>query len=178
MARVRSLERDDLPAEHRHIYDDIAGSRGRVQPNFKALLNNPLATARMAALGGYVRFEAPLPPRVKMLAVLATARENEGDYVWTANLSQARDAGVDEATIQAIRECRALQGLAPEDAAIVQFTLELLRQHRITDATFQAVQQKLGDAGVIDLLILIGYYGSLSHALSALEFMPPVPSAL
>jgi hypothetical protein len=31
---------------------------------------------------------------------------------------------------------------------------------------------------VIDLLILIGYYGSLSHTLSALEVMPPVPSAL
>jgi 4-carboxymuconolactone decarboxylase len=178
MARLRSLEREDLPAEHRHIYDDIAGSRGRVPPNFKILLNNPLATARMAALGEHVRFETPLPPRVKMLAVLATAREFDGDYVWTANLPQARDAGVDEATIQAMRERRALQGLAPEDAAIVQFTRELLRQHRITDATFQAVQQQLGDAGVIALLILIGYYGSLSHALSALEFMPPVPSAL
>ena len=178
MARVRSLEREDLPAEHRHIYDDIAGSRGGVQPNFKALLNNPLATARMAALGGYVRFETPLPPRTKVLAVLATARENEGDYVWTANLPQARNAGVDEATISAIRERRAPQGLTPEDALIVQFTLELLRQHRITDATFQAVQQRLGDAGVIDLLYLIGYYGSLSHTLSALEVMPPVPSAL
>src|SRR5215471_9700531 len=178
MARVRSLEREDLPAEHRHVYDDIAVSRGRVQPNFKILLNNPLATARMAALGGYVRFETPLSSRVKMLAVLATAREFDGDYVWTANLPQARDAGVDEATIQAIRERRAPQGLVPEDALIVQFTLELLRQHRITDATFQAVQQKLGDAGVIDLLILIGYYGSLSHSLSALEVMPPVPSAL
>jgi 4-carboxymuconolactone decarboxylase len=178
MARVRSLEREDLPAEHRHIYDDIAGSRGGVQPNFKALLNNPLATARMAALGGYVRFETLLPPRTKALAVLATARENEGDYVWTANLPQARNAGVDEATISAIRERRAPQGLTPEDALIVQFTLELLRQHRITDATFQAVQQRLGDAGVIDLLYLIGYYGSLSHTLSALEVMPPVPSAL
>ena len=113
-----------------------------------------------------------------MLAVLATAREFDGDYVWTANLPQARNAGVDEATINAIRERRAPQGLTPEDAVIVQFTLELLRQHRITDATFQAVQQKLGDAGVIDLLILIGYYGSLSHALSALEVMPPGPSAL
>src|SRR4030095_13055980 len=178
MARVRPLEREDLPAEHQHVYDDIAASRDRVPPNFKALLNNPLAAAKMAALGGYVRFETPLSSRVKMLAVLATAREFDGDYVWTANLPQARDAGVDEATIQAIRERRALQGLAPEDAAIVQFTLELLRQHRITDATFQAVQQKLGDAGVIDLLILIGYYGSLSQAPSALEFMPPGPSAL
>ena len=178
MARVRSLEREDLPAEHQQIYDDIAGSRGRVQPNFKALLNNPLATSRMAALGGYVRFETPLSSRVKALAVLATARENDGDYVWTANLPQARDTGVDEETIQAMRERRAPHGLAPEDALIVQFTLELLRQHRITDGTFQAVQHRLGDAGVIDLLILIGYYGSLSHTLSALEVMPPVPSAL
>jgi len=178
MARVRPLEREDLPAEHRHIYDDIAGSRGGVQPNFKALLNNPLATARMAALGGYVRFETPLPPRVKVLAVLTTARAFDGDYVWTANQPQARNAGVDEETISAIRERRAPQDLLPEDAVIVQFTLELLWQHRITDATFQAVQHRLGDAGVIDLLILIGYYGSLSHTLSALEVMPPVPSAL
>jgi len=178
MARMRSLEREDLEAEHQHIYDDIVGSRGRVQPNFKVLLHNPLATARMAALGGYVRFETPLSSRVKMLAVLATAREFDGDYVWTANLPQARDAGVDEATIQTIRKRRTPQGLVPEDALIVQFTLELLRQHRITDATYQVVQQRLGDAGVIDLLILIGYYGSLSHTLSALEVMPPVLSAL
>src|SRR5438093_8527256 len=85
MARVRSLEREDLPAEHRHVYDDIAGSRGGVQPNFKALLNNPLATSRMAALGGYVRFETPLQSRVKVLAVLAKAREHDGDYVWRVN---------------------------------------------------------------------------------------------
>jgi 4-carboxymuconolactone decarboxylase len=149
-----------------------------VQPNFKALLNNPLATASMAALGEYVRFAAPLPPRVKMLAVLTTAREFDGDYVWTANLPLARNAGVEEETIKAIHERRAPHGLIPEDAVTVQFALELMRQHRITDATYRAVQQRLGDAGVIDLLVLIGYYGSLSHVLSALEVMPPGPSAL
>lgn len=51
MARVRYLEREDLPAEHRQVYDDIARSRGGVQPNFRALLNSPLAASRMAALG-------------------------------------------------------------------------------------------------------------------------------
>ena len=67
MARVRPLEREDLPAEHRHIYDDIAGSRGGVQPNFKALLNNPLATARMAALGGMSGLKRPCLPGSKCL---------------------------------------------------------------------------------------------------------------
>lgn len=113
-----------------------------------------------------------------MLAALTTAREADGDYVWTVNEPQARSTGIDEATIQAIRTRHAPQGLAPEDTSIVQFTQELLRQHRVADATFQTVQQRLGDAGVVDLLLLIGYHWSLSHALSALEAEPGVPSTL
>ena len=178
MARVRFLDKDDLAPEHRHIYAEIAASRGGVQRNFKALLNSPMATSKMALLGGYVRFETPLPPRVKALAVLAATREIDGDYVWTVNQPQAKAAGLDESIISAIRERRAPQALPPEDAAIVQFTQELLRQHRIADETFKAVQQRLGDAGVVDLLVLIGYYHSLSHTLSALEVMPEGGSVL
>ncbi len=180
MARVRYLERADLAPEHQPLYDDIAASCGGVPPNFKALLNSPMASARMAVLGAYVRFETPLPARIKALALLTAAREAEGDYVWAMNQPQARSAGLGDDIINAIRERRAPDGLAPEDASIVQFTLELLRQHRIADATFQAVQHRLGDAGVIDLLMLIGYYHSLAHTLGALEVGPPpgVPSTL
>jgi len=178
MARLRSLEREDLAPEYQHVYDDIAASRGGVPPNYKVLLNSPQAVSRMAALGAYVRFETPLPARTKALALLTTAREAEGDYVWTMNQPQARTAGLTENIINAIRERRDPAFLAPEDAAIVRFALELLQQHRISEATFRAVQQQLGDAGVVDLLIFIGYYSSLSHALSALEIQPPVPSTL
>lgn len=178
MARVRLIEKEDLPSQHQHIYNEIAASRGGVQRNFKALLNSPLATSKMAVLGAYVRFETPLPPRVKALAVLTTVREIDGDYVWTVNQPQAKSAGLDDQIIGAIRERRAPQGLAPEDGIIVQFTQELLRQHRISDATFQTVQQRLGDPGIVDLLMLIGYYHGLSHTLSALDVMPETPSAL
>jgi hypothetical protein len=44
---------------------------------------------------------------------------------------------------------------------IVRFPQELLRQPRICDGTLRTVQQWLGNAGVIDLLMLIAYYGSL-----------------
>jgi 4-carboxymuconolactone decarboxylase len=132
----------------------------------------------MAALGAYVRFEAPVPARIKALALLTTARETTGDYVWTMNQPHAGTAGLTEDIITAIRERRAPASLAPEDAVIVQFTLELLTQHRIAETTFRAVQQQLGDAGVVDLLLFIGYYSSLSHALSALEIDPPMPSTL
>jgi len=61
MARVRYLERADLAPEHQPLYDAIAVSRGGLPPNFKALLNSPVASARMAVLGTYVRFETPCP---------------------------------------------------------------------------------------------------------------------
>ena len=180
MPRVRYMERSDLAPEHQPVYDEIAGSRGGVNRNFQALLNSPQATATMVAMGAYVRFETPLPARTKVLAVLVTAREADGDYVWTVNQSQAVSAGVEQGIIDAINEKRAPQGLNAEDAAIVGFTQELLRQHRVSDTTFQTVQSRLGDSGVVDLLVLIGYYNSLSHALSALEveLQPGVTSAL
>ena len=176
MARVQFLEKAGLPSRHQHIYDEIAASRGGVRRNFKALLNSPMATSKMAILGGYVR--CGRPPRVKALAVLAAPWEIDGDYVWTVNQRQAKAAGLNEEIITAIRERRAPPALAPEDAIIVQFTQELLRQHRISDATFKAVQRRLGEAGVVDLLLLIGYYHSLSHTLSALEVMPEAGSVL
>lgn len=154
MARVQFLEKAGLPSGHQHIYDEIAASRSGVQPNFKALLNSPMATSKMAILGGYVR--CGRPPRVKALEVLAATREIDGDYVWTVNQRQAKAARLNEEIITAIRERRAPPGLASEDTVIVQFTQELLRQHRISDAIFKAVQQRLGEAGVVDLLMLIG----------------------
>ena len=59
MARVQFLEKVGLPSRHQRIYDEIAVSRGGLQRNFKALLNSPMATSKMAILGGYVRFETP-----------------------------------------------------------------------------------------------------------------------
>ncbi len=169
MPRLPFMAREDLAPEQRHVYDDIAASRGNVDPNFAVLLNSPEAAARMSPLGAYVRFETPLPDRVRAVAVLVTARECRGDYVWTANERQARRVGVEDAVIESIREGRAPEGLVGQDADVVQFTLELLRDHRVSEPVFRAVQTGLGGAMVVDLLVYIGYYQALSHALSALE---------
>lgn len=169
MPRLPFKSREDMAPEHRHVYDEIVESRGNVDPNFAVLLNSPEATAKMSPLGAYVRFQTPLPDRVKSLAALVTARECDGDYVWTANDRQARRRGVEDSVIEAIRERRAPEGFIGQDADVVRFTLELLRDHRVSEPTFQAVQTGLGGAMVVDLLVFIGYYQALAHTLSALE---------
>jgi hypothetical protein len=51
MARVPYVQREQLKPEEQKHFDAIAGSRGRVGPNFQALLNSPEAGGRFAAFG-------------------------------------------------------------------------------------------------------------------------------
>ena len=173
MARVPFAKRENMTPEGQKVWDEIESSRGGVAQNYAALLNNPQAAGSMAGLGAYARFETPLDPRVKALAVLTAAREANGHYVWTVNQRSARDAGIADDIIDAIHERRAPFGLEPKDASVVQFVLELLRHHRISDATFEAVRTQVGDAGIVDILVVSGYYHTLAHCLQALEVELP-----
>ena len=169
MTRVPYATRENMDAAGQAVWDEIETSRGGVARNYAALLNNPQASGAMAGLGGYARYETPLDPRIKALAVLTAAREACGHYVWTVNQPAAKAAGLSDNVIAAIREYRAPAGLDEKDASIVQFMLEILRQHRVSDATFEAVRAMVGDAGVVDILVVTGYYHTLAHCLQALD---------
>jgi hypothetical protein len=62
--------------------------------------------------------------RVRVLAAMTAAREFDAVYVWGAQTGSARRQGVPEATITAIRE-KHTRGVPPEDALIIDFTLQL-----------------------------------------------------
>jgi hypothetical protein len=58
MARVPYVQREQLTPEQQPHFDAIAGSRGRVGPNFQTLLNSPEAGGRFAALASTCDFMA------------------------------------------------------------------------------------------------------------------------
>ena len=123
-------------------FDAIVASRGAVQGPFTMFLHCPEIAGRVAHLGAYVRFEGSLDMRVRVLAAMTVAREFEAMYVWGAQTGGARRLGVPETTITAIRENHS-RGIPPEDAQIVEFTRQLLRKHRIDDATANAMRHAL-----------------------------------
>lgn len=180
MARVPFAKRENLTPEGQQIWDEFEKSRGGIARNYAALMNNPVAAGRLGALGGYARFESPLDARVKAVGVLTAAREAHGTYVWTVNQPAAHRAGLTDEEIAAIREFRAPAGLKKEDANVAQFVLELLRQHRISDHTYEALRAQIGDAAIIDLLVVVSYYHGLAHCLQALAVELPegTPNAL
>ena len=169
MARLAPITgKHQVAAEDHLIVDAIVQSRGAVQGPFTMFLHSPKLAGRVAHLGAFVRFEGSLDMRVRVLAAMTVARELDAVYVWGAQTGGARRLGVPETTITAIREKHA-RGIPPEDAQIVEFTRELMRKHRVDDATFKALRARLGDDGLIQLTGVIGYYSMLSMTVNACE---------
>jgi 4-carboxymuconolactone decarboxylase len=165
--------RDALPEDKRHAYDYLAETRGSVRVPFSILLNSPEATARIAAVGTYVRFESTLPKPVTELATLAAAREFDCKHEWQAHARLAREAGVSEDAIQAIGHRKALDGLSDEEALPIEYARQILQKHTLTEATFDAARQRYGDTGVLDLTATVGYYAMLACMINAVDIVPP-----
>lgn len=169
MARLTPItSRDQVDAKDHEIVDAIIESRGALQGPFTMFLHSPELAGRVANLGAYVRFEGSLDMRVRVLAAMTAAREFDAVYVWGAQTGGARRLGVPESTITAIRE-KHTRDMPPEDAQIVDFTKQLLQKHRVDDVTFEAIQERFGNDGLIQLTGAIGYYSMLAMTVNACE---------
>ena len=169
MARLPSItSKDQVAAKDRDTFDSIVASRGAVQGPFTMFLHSPEVAGRVADLGAYVRFEGSLDMKVRVLAAMTVAREFEAMYVWGAQTGGARKLGVLEEAIAAIRDNHS-RGVRPEDAQIIDFTRQLLRRHRVDDATFKAMQSRFGNDELVQLTTAIGYYSLLAMTVNAAE---------
>ena len=149
MARLTPItSKNQVATKDQAMVDSIVASRGALQGPFTMFLHCPELAGRLAQLGPYVRFEGSLDVRV--LAATTVARELEVVYVWGAPTGGARRLGVPESTITAIRENHS-PGIPAEDTQIVDFTRQLMRKHRVDEATVTALIGRLGDDGFIQL---------------------------
>ncbi len=170
MARLPDLTRDQLKPEDRQYYDAIAGSRGgSVRGPYGVLLHSPDLATRVANTGTYVRFDLDLPESLKELIIITTAREIQSQYEFAAHARLARQAGLAESTIQAVATGTAPQGLSGDEAILVRYVLELLRDHKISDATFKAVQERYGTQKTVEITTLVGHYLLVGQILLAFE---------
>ena len=66
-----------------------------------------------------------------------------------------------------------VSGASADEMIAINLARELTRGHKLSDASFQAARERLGDAGVVDLIATVGYYAMLAVCHVALEIAPP-----
>jgi len=176
MARIATIDKkDDLAPQDQHVYDAIAASRGAVGGPWLALLHSPELAQRTAHLGSYVRFESGLDHKLVEFTALVAARELDCKHEWVAHVAHGQKAGIPMETIRAVYQKKGTESFSSEDAQIVSFVREMLRSHRVSETTYQAIYGRLGERGMVELTATVGYYAMLACTLNTFDVYTATP---
>jgi 4-carboxymuconolactone decarboxylase len=149
-------------AQRRAAAEISSGPRGGVVGPFIAALRSPECMRRLQHFGAYLRYESAIPPRLREMVILLTARHFRQDFEWVTHEGPARDAGVPPATIDAIRTGDVPALLAADEAMIFELCAVLFDDGRVPDALYARAVEVLGEPGVIDVVCAVGYYTTLA----------------
>ena len=173
--RTPILTRDQVPENLLGAFDGETSASGGVVTSGpgSAMINSPEMRRRANALVNYLRDESTLPKRIQELAMIVTARAHDCQFIWNAHAARAREQGISDAFVDALRDNQPLPQLAPDEQAVVNLAHEFFQTHKVSDAAFQAAVGHFGAQGLTELCTLLGYYALL--AFNANTFLIDLP---
>ena len=90
----------------------------------------------------------------------------------------AERAGVKPKTIADLRAGRQPKSAPPDERALYLFVQELYKTKRVSDRLYKRVHSFLGDAAMVELVGILGYYALISMTLNVFRMLPPDDVAL
>ena len=163
-----------LPAEQQAAADAVLEVFGHIRGPFSMLLHSPKLARDLLPMVTFVRHNNVIAPHVRFAAILTAARENEAKYVWAAQVEQARKNGIGEALIDLVRSRADLSKFPAEERAAVDYVRQLVRNHRVDDATFAALKGEHDGKWMVELTAIVTFFGFVSQVCNAFEVEPPV----
>lgn len=177
--RLKDLKPNEMnEAQSRVAANATAGKRGRVPAPLRAWLHAPEMGDRAQHLGEYLRYDTSLGPYLAELAILVTARFWTSHYEWYAHKKLGLAAGLDPKIVAAIAERREPE-LSDEKARVVYaYATTLHRDRTVPAALHDQTIRLLGEAGIVELVGILGYYTLVSMTLNAFEIGLPEGEAV
>jgi 4-carboxymuconolactone decarboxylase len=114
--------------------------------------------------------ESAIGNALSELAILVTTREWGQDYEWYVHQPIALKAGIKPEIAAAIADGRRPEGMGDEEAIVYDFSIELHRNKRVSDATFARADKRFGKQGVADLTGINAYYTLLAMQLNVAQY--------
>lgn len=165
--RFPRLTSNDMTPEQREVAAEItAGPRGEVRGPFIALIHNPELARRLQRLGEHLRWQGKLPPKLKELAVLVSARRWSCQHEWLMHSKLALEGGLAAEIIEAIRQGKEPSGMSAEERAVYIFSRDLHASGRAGHESFEEIKNRFGLDGALELVALNGYYTLMAMVLN------------
>ena len=188
MSRIPYITAENFTNAQKQLCDRITGgkrSRGRslesfftheggLRGPFNAFLYHPVIGEAAQRLGEVLRFEGVLSAPLRELAILTVAAKWEAHYEWWAHEKIGRKIGLDDRVINSLKAGEDPDFDDPDQRLVFEFCRELMGTGRISDRRYAKAADLLGEAGVVELVFLLGYYTTVAMILNVFEI--PLPA--
>ena len=176
MTRVKEIrEKEDTSEDVHQIIDRLKESyNGRIVGPYRVLLYKPNLAEVVCNTADQIRKETTLEGEIRELVTIIIARQIDCVYIWSAHQPGALQSGVPIEVIDAIEKKREIDYklLSNRQKIAVDFTIELIKNNRVSDELFEDAQNAFGVEGVVDLASTIGQYFMLGSVLNSFEVDP------
>ena len=156
------------------LYEAMAAKRGRIDGMYATMFHHPALVEHVSNLGTYLRFGATLPGDIRELAILIASRRLAVPYEWVKHTIPAKAAGLSDAVLEAIREEKDLSAFSPLYPKISSVVTSVLAEQNLPAPLQTELETALGIKGVLELVILVGFYRMIAAFIQAFDV--PLPA--
>lgn len=183
--RLPQLTADQLDDDQRKLWTAITevprvipavNESGHLLGPYDVLLRSPRVGVLLGQVGSALRRETELPSRLIELSKLAVAEHWQCAYEWLVHAEVARQLGLSPEIILAIQAGRVPEFEDQTDQVSYQFSTQLLCTGSIDSKTFGLARKVFGDAGSVELIVLVGHYTIVSFILNSFDVPLPAPA--
>jgi 4-carboxymuconolactone decarboxylase len=184
--RLPWLSSADLDSTQAALHESIAGGprsqsraipltddEGRLYGPFNAMLHEPIVGAAVSELGVALRYRSLIPARMREVAINEVAATCRSEFEWFAHATIARELGISEEDLDAIRTGAVAPGLEPDETLARHLAHELVTKRDLDDGDYEAGVSRLGLPVFVDLVVLVGFYATIATTLAT--FRVPLP---
>jgi 4-carboxymuconolactone decarboxylase len=150
-----------------------AGPRGRVPINLEIWQHNIEFAEVAEKFGEYVSQKAPFSPRTKEIVILVAASFWQSEFECYFHADLARKHGVSDAQIQAIWNKADPKFPDPVDQITYELVFAIYEKRDVSDDLHERAMEKLGHAGVSDIIGLTGLYSMIAQTIIFYRLSPP-----
>jgi len=169
MARVKLLNLNEMDAELRETFMRMEAHGFELLNIYRVLAHSPELCQTFMRFANRILFKAKLDAKLRELAILRIAHLTKATYERVQHEAIARDVGIPQKQIDAIKRWKAAKRFTPPEQAVLQYTDELTKSIRAKKATFKRLKRFLSEQEIVELTLTVGMYNLVSRFLEGLE---------
>ena len=126
---------------------------------YRMLANSEAGLKGFVRMGNALLFRCELNAGLRELAILRVGRLSRAAYEVFQHERIAREAGVSDDKIAALRDATIeAPAFSDDEKAVLRFTDDVVRNVKASDKNLKAVQAFLTPGAIVELTLTVGYY--------------------